>query len=46
MGIATGQDLNKLLALRRKLVKWLGEEGLSGSLWKAGLPRTLSELKQ
>jgi hydroxymethylglutaryl-CoA lyase len=46
MGIATGQDFNKLLALRSKMVNWLGEEALSGSIWKAGLPRTLSEMKQ
>jgi hydroxymethylglutaryl-CoA lyase len=44
MGIATGQDINQLLALRNKMVNWLGQETLHGTLWKAGLPKTLSEL--
>ena len=41
MGIATGLDFNALLALRGKLAGWLEGEPLHGSLWRAGLPRTL-----
>lgn len=41
MGIATGQDFDKLLALRGKLARWLEGETLHGTLWRAGLPKTL-----
>jgi hydroxymethylglutaryl-CoA lyase len=40
MGIATGVDIGKLLALRARVAKWLAGETLHGSLWQAGLPRT------
>ena len=43
MGIATGQDFNALLALRKKLAAWLEGETLHGSLWRAGLPKTMLE---
>ena len=42
MGIATGQDFDRLLALRAKLKGWLAGETLHGTLWRAGLPRTFA----
>lgn len=42
MGIATGVDLNKLLALREAAGRWLPDQPLHGSLWRAGLPKTFS----
>lgn len=41
MGIATGQDIPALLALRQRVASWLDGETLHGTLWRAGLPRTL-----
>ena len=41
MGIATGQDFEALVALRGRLAHWLEGEPLHGSLWRAGLPRTM-----
>ncbi|MEI2418280.1 hydroxymethylglutaryl-CoA lyase [Orrella sp. JC864] len=38
MGIDTGIDIGKLLALRRKVARWLDGEPTYGTLWKAGLP--------
>lgn len=43
MGIDTGLDFDALLALRGKLAVWLEGEPLHGSVWRAGLPRTLRE---
>jgi hydroxymethylglutaryl-CoA lyase len=43
MGIATGLDFDKLMALRAKVARWLEGETLHGSVWRAGLPRTLKE---
>jgi hydroxymethylglutaryl-CoA lyase len=43
MGIATGLDFNGLLALRSKLAQWLQGETLHGTLWRAGLPKTMKE---
>ena len=40
MGIATGIDVPRLLALRAKLAGWLDGETLHGTLWRAGLPKT------
>ena len=40
MGIATGIDIEQLLALRAKVAGWLVGETLHGTLWRAGLPRT------
>ena len=40
MGIATGIDLQRLLALRHKVAGWLDGESLHGALWRAGLPKT------
>ncbi|MEO8304380.1 MAG: hydroxymethylglutaryl-CoA lyase [Betaproteobacteria bacterium] len=42
MGIATGQDFDRLLLLRAKVAAWLDGETLHGTLWRAGLPRTLA----
>jgi hydroxymethylglutaryl-CoA lyase len=41
MGLATGQDFEKLVALRRKIASWLEGEQMGGALWKAGLPKTM-----
>jgi hydroxymethylglutaryl-CoA lyase len=41
MGIATGIDLDRLLALRGDVAAWLAGETLHGALWRAGLPRAL-----
>jgi hydroxymethylglutaryl-CoA lyase len=43
MGIATGLDFDRLLALRARVVQWLAGEPTHGTIWKAGLPRTLKE---
>ena len=43
MGIATGLDFDALLALRKKLARWLEGETLHGTLWRAGLPKTMRE---
>lgn len=41
MGIETGLDVGALLALRQQVASWLGGEQLHGTLWRAGLPKTL-----
>lgn len=43
MGITTGLDIDALLALRRRLAGWLEGETLGGSLWRAGLPKTMRQ---
>jgi hydroxymethylglutaryl-CoA lyase len=43
MGIETGLDIDRLVALRGKLARWLEGETLHGTLWRAGLPRTMKE---
>jgi hydroxymethylglutaryl-CoA lyase len=40
MGLATGIDMQKLLALRAKVAEWLSGETLHGTVWRAGLPKT------
>ena len=42
MGIATGIDFGRLLALREKVAGWLQGETLRGSIAGAGLPRTMA----
>ena len=42
MGQPTGLDLDALLALRMQLAQWLAGEALHGSLWRAGLPKTVA----
>lgn len=41
MGVATGIDFDQLLALRHKVAGWLEGETLHGSVWRAGLPKTI-----
>ena len=41
MGIATGIDFVKLMALRAQVAQWLAGECLHGSIAQAGLPKTL-----
>jgi hydroxymethylglutaryl-CoA lyase len=41
MGVSTGQDFDRLIALRAKIAQWLAGEALHGSLWRAGLPKTM-----
>lgn len=41
MGIKTGIDFGKLMALRAQLAQWLAGECLHGSIAQAGLPKTL-----
>jgi len=41
MGVATGLDFERLVALRAQLARWLEGETLHGSLWRAGLPKTM-----
>lgn len=43
MGVETGLDFDALIALRGKLAGWLEGEALHGSLWRAGLPKTLKQ---
>jgi hydroxymethylglutaryl-CoA lyase len=43
MGIQTGLDFERLLALRAKVVHWLAGEPTHGTIWKAGLPRTMKK---
>jgi hydroxymethylglutaryl-CoA lyase len=42
MGIETGIDIERLLALRAKVAQWLSDETLHGTLWLAGLPKTFT----
>ncbi|MBD8050044.1 hydroxymethylglutaryl-CoA lyase [Limnohabitans radicicola] len=41
MGITTGIDFGKLMALRAQVAQWLAGECLHGSIAQAGLPKTL-----
>jgi len=43
MGQPTGVDFNALLSLRAKVAHWLVGETLHGTLWRAGLPKTMLE---
>ncbi|MEO6292216.1 MAG: hydroxymethylglutaryl-CoA lyase [Burkholderiaceae bacterium] len=40
MGVETGVDLGKLLALRQQLVNWLPDTLMHGTLWRAGVPKS------
>jgi hydroxymethylglutaryl-CoA lyase len=44
MGVPTGQDFERLLALRAKVASWLDGETLHGTLWRAGLPNTMTSV--
>jgi hydroxymethylglutaryl-CoA lyase len=41
MGVATGLDLQGLLALRERIVGWLDGAPTCGAIWRAGLPKGL-----
>jgi hydroxymethylglutaryl-CoA lyase len=41
MGVDTGLDFDKLIALRANIARWLESETLHGTVWRAGLPRTM-----
>ncbi len=41
LGVPTGQDFDRLIALRARLAVWLEGETLRGAVWRAGLPKTL-----
>jgi len=41
MGVPTGLDFDRLIALRGQVAEWLDGETLHGTLWRAGLPRTM-----
>jgi hydroxymethylglutaryl-CoA lyase len=41
MDVPTGLDFGALLALRARIATWLDGEPLHGSIWRAGLPKTL-----
>jgi hydroxymethylglutaryl-CoA lyase len=41
MGVETGIDFGKLMALRAQVAQWLAGESLHGSIAQAGLPKTL-----
>lgn len=43
MGVETGLDFDRLIALRGKVGRWLQGEALHGNIWRAGLPRTMKE---
>ena len=40
MGVETGIDMPALLALRKKVARWLEGEETHGTMWRAGLPKT------
>jgi hydroxymethylglutaryl-CoA lyase len=43
MGVPTALDIDELLALRGRVAQWLEGAPLYGSIWRAGLPKTLRE---
>ncbi len=43
MGEPTGIDFDALIALRAKVAHWLEGEPTHGSLWRAGLPKTMRQ---
>ena len=43
MGVPTGLDFEALIALRGRVAQWLEGEPLHGSIWRAGLPKTMKE---
>ncbi|HET9046555.1 MAG TPA: hydroxymethylglutaryl-CoA lyase [Casimicrobiaceae bacterium] len=42
MNVATGIAFDRLLTLRAKVAGWLDGEPLHGTVWRAGLPKTLT----
>jgi hydroxymethylglutaryl-CoA lyase len=43
MGVDTSLDFDALIALRARIATWLAGESLHGSVWRAGLPRTMKD---
>ena len=43
MNIDTGLNLHALLGVRQQVAAWLEGETLHGTLWQAGLPKTMKE---
>jgi hydroxymethylglutaryl-CoA lyase len=43
MGIETGLDFDRLLALRARIAQWLQGEATHGTIWKTGLPKTMKK---
>jgi len=43
MGVGTGLDFDALISLRARVATWLAGETLHGSVWRAGLPRTMKD---
>jgi hydroxymethylglutaryl-CoA lyase len=41
MGVPTGLQFDRLIGLRQQLSQWLDGETLHGTLWRAGLPKTM-----
>lgn len=41
MGVETGLDFERLMALRGRIAEWLRGEPLHGAIWRAGLPKTM-----
>jgi hydroxymethylglutaryl-CoA lyase len=41
MGLHTGLDFERLMALRGRLAQWLEGEALHGAIWRAGLPKSM-----
>jgi hydroxymethylglutaryl-CoA lyase len=41
MGVPTGLDFAQLIALRARVAQWLDGETLHGTVWRAGLPKTM-----
>jgi hydroxymethylglutaryl-CoA lyase len=41
MGVPTGLQFDRLIGLRQQLSRWLDGETLHGTLWRAGLPKTM-----
>jgi hydroxymethylglutaryl-CoA lyase len=42
MGVPTGLDFARLMALRAQVGRWLEGEPLHGAIWRAGLPKTVA----
>jgi hydroxymethylglutaryl-CoA lyase len=42
MGVPTGLDFGRLMALRAQVGQWLEGEPLHGAIWRAGLPKTIA----
>jgi len=43
IGVETGLDFERLLALRERVAQWLAGEPTHGTIWKTGLPKTMKE---